>query len=181
MLMDLFVIRFLRASLAWLAMGVTLGVCMAVHPAWTIYRPAHLHMLLLGFVTMMIAGVGYHVLPRFAGAPLHSPRVAGMHWIASNLGLVLLASGFIVRMHDVTIGAWLLGVGGTLSAAGAYAMAWNLWRTLDKAAVPPSRLMSTGRPLTVAPNAGATRGGVTHVGATHAGATHASPLRDGVR
>ena len=39
--MEVFVVRFLRASLAWLALGVTLGVCMAVHPAWIIYRPAH--------------------------------------------------------------------------------------------------------------------------------------------
>ena len=146
--MEPYVVRFLRASLAWLAMGVTLGVGMAVHPAWIIYRPAHLHMLLLGFVMMMIAGVAYHVLPRFAATPLYSPRIAAAHWLASNVGLAVLATGFIVRMHVVATGAWLLGVGGTLSAAGAYAMAWNLWRTLDRAAVPPSRLMSTGRPLT---------------------------------
>lgn len=147
--MEPFVVRFLRASLAWLAMGVTLGVCMAVHPAWVIYRTAHLHMLLLGFVTMMIAGVAYHVLPRFAATPLHSPRVAALHWLVSNLGLALLASGFIVRFHQATVGAWLLGTGGTLSAMGAYAMAWNLWRTLDHAAVPPSHLRPAGRPLHV--------------------------------
>ena len=151
--MEGYVVRFLRASLAWLALGVTLGVCMAVHPAWIIYRPAHLHMLLLGFVMMMIAGVAYHVLPRFAATMLYSPRIAGVHWVVSNLGLAVLASGFIVRMHNVQVGAWLLGIGGVLSAAGAYAMAWNLWRTLDRAAVPPSRLMNTGRPLTMAPGA----------------------------
>ena len=44
---------------------------MAVRPAWAVYRPAHVHMLLLGFVTMMIYGVAYHVVPRFAGFPLH--------------------------------------------------------------------------------------------------------------
>ena len=151
--MEAFVLRFLRASLAWLAMGVTLGVCMAVHPAWIVYRPAHLHMLLLGFVMMMIAGVAYHVLPRFAATSLYSPRIAEVHWVASNIGLAVLASGFVVRMHNVVAGAWLLGIGGVLSAVGAYAMVWNLWRTLARAAVPPSRLMHTGRPLTTAPGA----------------------------
>ncbi len=146
--MERYVVAFLRASMAWLAMGVTLGVCMTVHPGWIVYRPAHLHMLLLGFVMMMIAGVAYHVLPRFAATSLYSPRIAVAHWVASNVGLTLLASGFIVRLHNGPIGAWLLGVGGVLSAAGAYAMVWNLWRTLDRAAVPPSRLMNTGRPLT---------------------------------
>ena len=52
--MDWFVRRFMKSALAWLGLGVTLGVAMAAHPFWTIYRPAHMHMNLLGFVTMMI-------------------------------------------------------------------------------------------------------------------------------
>jgi cbb3-type cytochrome oxidase subunit 1 len=147
--MERFVIRFLRASLAWLAAGVSLGVAMAVHPAWAIYRTAHLHMLLLGFVVMMISGVSYHVMPRFAAAPLHSPRAAAFHLVVANIGLALLASGFIVRLHAATLGAALLGTGGTLSAIGAYTLAWNLWRTLDKAAVAPATVMRPARPLPV--------------------------------
>ena len=145
--MERFVVGFLRASLAWLAMGVTLGVAMAVHPAWVIYRDAHLHMLLLGFVVLMIAGVAYHVMPRFAGTALHSPRLAAWHLIVANAGLGLLVSGFIVRFRTPAVGAWLLGSGGVLSAAGAYALGWNLWRTLDRAAVLPSRLPRATRPL----------------------------------
>ena len=53
-MMDWPVRSFLRASLTWLALGVTLGVAMAFHPGWTIYRPAHEHMNLVGFVTMML-------------------------------------------------------------------------------------------------------------------------------
>ena len=52
--------------------GVTPGLAIAAHPDWTVYPLAHVHMLLLGFVTMMIYGVAYHVLPRFAGYPLHN-------------------------------------------------------------------------------------------------------------
>ena len=76
--MEWFVKAFLKASLAWLALGVTLGLAMAAHPVWTVYRAAHMHMVLLGFVTMMIYGVAYHVIPRFAGFPLHSRRGAGV-------------------------------------------------------------------------------------------------------
>jgi cbb3-type cytochrome oxidase subunit 1 len=43
---------------------------------WTLYRMSHIHMLLLGFVTMMIYGVGYHVVLRFTGSPLHRARAA---------------------------------------------------------------------------------------------------------
>lgn len=151
--MDRYVVRFLRASLIWLSAGVSLGVAMAVHPPWQLYRTAHLHMLLLGFVMMMIAGVAYHVLPRFAATPLHSPRLAALHFIVANAGLLLLTTGFIVRFHVVAIATPMLATGGVLSAAGAYMLAWNLWRTLDRAAVPPTRL-ATARPLRVMAPAG---------------------------
>jgi cbb3-type cytochrome oxidase subunit 1 len=129
--MDWFVTAFLKASLAWLALGVTLGVAMAIHPPWTVYRLAHVHMVLLGFVTMMIYGVAYHVIPRFAGSPLRSRRVALVHWWMANIGLAGMASGFAWRVWHPTSGTWLLSAGGTLSAVGAYLFVWQIWATLD--------------------------------------------------
>ena len=55
--MDWFVKAFLKASLVWLGLGVTLGVGMAAKPAWIVYRPAHFHMTLLGFVASTLAYV----------------------------------------------------------------------------------------------------------------------------
>ena len=129
--MDWHVRAFLKASLSWLAGGVTIGVAMAAHPVWTVYRLVHMHMLLLGFVTMMIYGVAYHVIPRFAGFPIHSRRAAVAQWWISNAGLALMATGFAIRVHDATRGTIVLATGGTLSAIGAYTFAWVIWRTLD--------------------------------------------------
>ena len=75
--MDWFAKIFIRASLIWFVLGITLGLAMAVHPAWVVYRPAHAHMNLVGFVTMMIFGVGYQMLPRFFGHPIHSRNFVG--------------------------------------------------------------------------------------------------------
>jgi len=132
---------FLRASLSWLALGVSVGVAMAVRPAWTIYRPAHEHMNLLGFVTMMIFGVAYHVIPRFSGRPLRYPRLAVWHFWVANVGLALMVLGLIARVHvrSVTAGTASLAIGGTLSALGAYAFALNLWRTIPGAKPLPAR------------------------------------------
>jgi len=131
--MEWFVKAFVKASVAWLAAGVTLGVAMAVHPAWTIYRPAHAHLNLLGFVTMMIYGVAYHVVPRFSGHPLHSRRLAGWHWWAANAGLLLMVAAFLLRPHPAAapLALPLLVAGGALSALGAYAFAYGIWRTID--------------------------------------------------
>jgi len=128
--MEWFVKAFVKASLAWLGVGVTLGIAMAIHPSWTVYRTAHFHMNLLGFVAMMIFGVAYHVLPRFAGHPLRSHQLAKAHWWLANAGLLLMTSGFVLVARGVAT-AWVVAAGGLSSAAGAYAFIYNLWRTLD--------------------------------------------------
>ena len=135
--MDWFAKAFLKASLAWLGLGVTLGLAMAVHPPWTGWRTAHMHMNLLGFVTMMIYGVAYHVVPRFTGHPLRMPRLAGAHWWISNVGLALFALGLGLRGHGIAGAGPLVAVGGLLSALGAYAFVVNIWRTLDGPVRPP--------------------------------------------
>jgi cbb3-type cytochrome oxidase subunit 1 len=141
-LMDWFVRWFLKASLGWLTLGVTAGVAMEVHPVWTVYRAAQLHMVLLGFVTMMIYGVAYHVIPRFAGHPLPSRRLPGVHWWMANAGLLLMVCGF----SRATAGTIVLSVGGTLSAAAAYLFVLLIWRTLDgPVAVAPSRVVPLRR------------------------------------
>jgi cbb3-type cytochrome oxidase subunit 1 len=122
---------FLKSSLAWLALGVTFGVAMAAHPVWTLYRLAHIHMMLLGFVAMMIFGVAYHVIPRFSGFPLHRPAGARAHWWFSNVGLAAMASGFVLRVHAPSAGTILLAAGGLLSALGAYIFVYLIWRTID--------------------------------------------------
>ena len=129
--MEWFVKAFLKASLAWLGIGVTLGIAMAVHPAWAVYRTAHFHMNLLGFVAMMIFGVAYHVIPRFTGHPLHHRKLAIAHWWLSNVGLLLLAAGFVDVARASSLGWVCVSIGGVLSAAGAYAFIYNLWRTID--------------------------------------------------
>jgi len=142
--MDWFAKRFVKASLVWLCVAVTFGAAMAIHPAWAIYRTAHMHAALLGFVSMMIFGVAYHVLPRFSGSPLHSKRVAGWHWWTANIGLVAMMVGFVARVTSsipTVISGIVLAIGGSLSAFGAFAFAWNIWRTID------------GPPLVVVPRA----------------------------
>jgi len=135
--MDWFVKAFLKSSLAWLGAGVSLGLAMAIHPAWGGGRPPppHLHMNLLGFVGMMIFGVAYHVIPRFTGHPLHSHRLAGAQWWLANIGLLTFVAGFVMLPHTMfgTPGRFVVAAGGLLSAAAAYVFVYNIWRTIDGA------------------------------------------------
>ena len=128
--------RFIRSSLIWLVMGVSLGVLMAVRPGAGLYRPAHMHANLLGFVSMMIFGVAYHVIPRFAGAPLQSERLASLHLIVANAGLAGMVGGFLARAHLLAFATPLLACGAFTAATGVLLFVYNIWRTLDRAIVP---------------------------------------------
>ena len=127
--MDWFIKAFIRASLLWFAAGIVLGLGMALHPAWVVYRAAHAHMNVAGFLTLLVFGVGYQLLPRLFGAPLYSRRLGIAHLFLANLGLAGLVAGFLLPPW----GPGLLAVGGILYALGALCWVWNLWRTFNAA------------------------------------------------
>ncbi|MEQ1693436.1 MAG: cbb3-type cytochrome c oxidase subunit I [Gemmatimonas sp.] len=131
--MDWYAKAFIRASLLWFVLGITLGLAMAIHPAWVVYRPAHAHMNLVGFVVMMIFGVGYQMLPRFFGHPIHSSALASAHIWLANLGLTGLVAGFMLAPVIGTASVPVTAIGGSLWAIGAYGFAYNMWRTFDAA------------------------------------------------
>lgn len=129
--MEPFVRRFIRSSLVWLGTGVTIGVAMAAAPMQAMaFRPAHVHANLLGFVSMMIFGVAYHVVPRFTGHPLHSRRLAAAHLIVANSGLATMVGGWLIRGAGAAAGTQAIIAGAVLSAAGAGMFILNVWRTL---------------------------------------------------
>lgn len=144
--MEWFVRSFLRASLVWFGLGITLGVAMAFNPVWAVYRALHLHLNLLGFGAMIIFGVAYHVIPRFFGSPLHSRSMAATHWWLSQAGLAVLSIGFLLTPSAVR-GAWaVVTAGGMVFSAGSYAFIYNLWRTMEAS--------PAGRRAPVSANAG---------------------------
>lgn len=131
--MDWFIKAFIRASLVWFAAGIVLGLAMAMQPAWIIYRPAHAHMNVAGFLTMLVFGVGYQLLPRLFGHPLHSPRLAVWHLYCANVGLAGLVAGFILQARGAPLALWTMASGGTLYAIGVVLWVYNLWHTFDAA------------------------------------------------
>lgn len=157
--MESFVRSFIRSSLVWLGIGVFLGLGMAWWPVeHLVYRPAHAHALLLGFVAMMIFGVAYHVIPRFAGNGLMSRRLAVLHLWLANLGLAGMVAGWVLRGW-LGWGTPIMGMGGTVTAVGTVIFIYNIWMTLGPAR--QSHLVGIGsrpaRPAGSAPRSGPPR------------------------
>jgi cbb3-type cytochrome oxidase subunit 1 len=117
---------FVWAALCYFTVGILMGAAMAVDPALMgTLRVAHVHVNLLGWVSMFIYGVAYHVLPRFTGQPLHSPRLADLHVVLANVGLVGLAVAFAVQGVGPSVALF-----GVVEAVSGLLFVYNVARTL---------------------------------------------------
>lgn len=86
--MDRFVKNFILMSIIYLAVASLLGIFMLGDPSLMHLKFVHSHLNMLGWVSMMIFGVGYHILPRFTGKPLKSPKMGETQFWLANIGLI---------------------------------------------------------------------------------------------
>lgn len=100
------VLTFLVANV----IGVLLGTDQVAYT----WRPAHAHLNLLGFVSMMIYGIAYHVLPRFRGVPFRRPRLALAQVIVATVAL----TGMVLTW-GLALPSWSFALWGTLQLAAS--------------------------------------------------------------
>ena len=86
--MDRFARNFIVFSIIYLTLASLLGVAMLWYPSLMALKFVHSHLNMLGWVSMMIYGVGYHILPRFSGKPLRYPKVGEIQFWTANIGLI---------------------------------------------------------------------------------------------
>ncbi len=80
---------FIKAGLIYALIGAVLGIAMSVDPGLAgRIRFVHIHLNLLGFMTMFIAGVAFHVLPRFNANPVPWPAGVKYQFYLQNVGLI---------------------------------------------------------------------------------------------
>ncbi len=122
---------FIFTGLAYLLIGVTLGVLFFILPETRVLRPVHTHLNLVGFITFLVFGVSYHILPRFRGRPLHSEKLAWGQFLLANIGLVgllaFLGLGAYISFDALRA---LQAVFGAILALSVYLFAYNMLRTL---------------------------------------------------
>jgi hypothetical protein len=106
-----------RFSLIALLGGLAIGVAMAFRLMPEYYAHArllHLHLILLGFVTMAMIGATLRLLPLILNAELYSPRLARLVMGLLPAGFAILIGGFItssLRLELVIGGLLVLSIG----------------------------------------------------------------------
>ena len=84
--------NFIRMSVIYFAISAVIGVHFMFSSVNNQLFHAHVHLMLLGWMSMMVYGVGYHILPRFNGNPVAFPKLAIAHFWVANVALIGLVS-----------------------------------------------------------------------------------------
>lgn len=86
--MDRYTKGFVVISLVYFFLAAAFGIWMSTAdvPDWVHF--GHVHFNLLGFMAMMVYGVGYFILPRFNAKTLKWPQLVSVHFYVANIGLI---------------------------------------------------------------------------------------------
>ena len=125
---------FIRLAIIYFMLAILLGLHMSVTGPVYPWMPIHVHFNLLGWMSMMIYGVGYHILPRFSGVPLWSDKLSYWQMWLANIGLVGMAAGWVVRSSSGS--PMLLLAFSLVEGISIVFFALNMFKTIKAAPAP---------------------------------------------
>jgi len=97
--MDKFVKGFIVMSVVYLGVSTIIGLLMLNNQSLLALKFVHSHLNMLGWVSMMIYGVGYHILPRFMGRSLHSKKLGEAQFYLANISLVAMLVFYTLNVY----------------------------------------------------------------------------------
>ena len=132
--MEPIIVWYLRMSVFYFVAGAFIGVAMLIWPDEAgYYISVHAHLNLLGFMSMMIYGVGYHILPKFSGRNVYSPKIMNLQFWLANAGLIGIAVSwpFVIRGLNESFYSNVLIVSAILSLISVILFAVNMFKTVQ--------------------------------------------------
>src|SRR5690348_10630436 len=98
-------INFLKIAVIYLVIGTLLGFTMGITQKFVLV-PVHAHLLLLGWASLALAGLVYHLYPAAS-----TTRLARFHFWLHNLGLpvFMLGLGFLLTGSHAALPVAIIG------------------------------------------------------------------------
>lgn len=113
-------VRCIKAAFCYLALGIALGASFAIDRSIGVrLRFLHAEFNLWGWSTLLIYGMGYHMLPRFLGRPLRWPKLGELQSWAAIVGVALMSLGWLAQSAGLALAFALLLSGGVLQLLAA--------------------------------------------------------------
>jgi hypothetical protein len=124
-------VYFVRASLVYLALGLTVGGLLLANkgvmflPAIWAWLPAHIEFSFVGWMIQLALGIAFWILPRFPTHPIRGNE----QWSWSTFFLLNLGIWFVVLQIAVPV-EWLSLAGRVLELLGVGLFAVGNWRRI---------------------------------------------------
>jgi hybrid cluster-associated redox disulfide protein len=122
---------FIYASGVYLLAAAVFGILDQVSSDWIGGAFAYSHFYLLGFISMLLFGLGYYLFPRLNRSRLRFPKWVTVHLVVGNLSLVGLV--LLGALHQRTAGTQYLAPFVTcviFQVATLVMFVVNIWITL---------------------------------------------------
>jgi cbb3-type cytochrome oxidase subunit 1 len=129
--METFVRRFIIMSIVYLGAASLVGIAMLGSEKAMALKFVHSHLNMLGWVSMMIYGVGYHILPKFVGRQMYSKKLGEVQFWIANIGLVAMLMFYMLNLSapsDALVAATVLA--GVLELVSIFLFFYNMLKTL---------------------------------------------------
>ena len=117
-------IRFIKISVVYFVIGVCMGMYMSMTEKFDL-TPVHVHINLLGWVSMALAGLVYVAFPGAAETTL-----AKVHFWLHNIALPIMMIGLACLVSGVESAGSAVAVGGTLMVLGIILFAINILKNV---------------------------------------------------
>lgn len=124
---------YIKTSLLYLAAGLLLGLLMAIQAAAGKaipgLFPVYLHLVTVGWLSLLIFGVVFWMFPKFTQVkPRGSEVLAWATYLLMNAGLIIRAAGEpLMTIQPGGVWGWLLALSALLQWLGSLLFVANTW------------------------------------------------------
>ncbi|WP_066068217.1 cytochrome-c oxidase [Neobacillus soli] len=117
-------IKFIKISVVYFVIGVCIGMYMSMAHNYTL-TPVHVHINLLGWMSLAVAGLVYVAFPSAAQTTL-----AKVHFWLHNIALPIMMIGLAFLVTGTESAEPAVAVGGTLMVLGIIIFAINVLKNV---------------------------------------------------
>jgi cbb3-type cytochrome oxidase subunit 1 len=117
---------FFMTATVYVTIGMLWGIHMSASGDHSL-APAHAHLNLIGWVTMALFGIYYHLVPKAAGRVL-----AKVHFAVATAGVVIIVPGIVMAIEET--GEVLAKLGSLLTLLSMLIFVFTVFRNRDQPA-----------------------------------------------
>jgi cbb3-type cytochrome oxidase subunit 1 len=113
-------IRLIKISVIYFMIGVLFGLYMSMTHDYS-FTPVHVHINLLGWTALTLAGIIYHLFPAVSAT-----KLAKAHFWLHNIGLPLMMVGLIILISGNEGVVPVIAAGGVLTTLAVLLFGYNV-------------------------------------------------------